>query len=166
MNDLEDIDPSLATNMKWMLENEFDGEDLGLYYTYDTTILDKALTKELIPDGSSIPINSENKKDFIKKFCEMKMKKEIETQLKYFLHGFWSIYPQEWISNFSPSELQLLISGPQIIDLAEMKRKCIYKGHNPSDDLIIWLWEFLESLSQEQLCQFLFFLTGFFIYFD
>jgi HECT-domain (ubiquitin-transferase) len=151
--------------MKWMLENDFDGEDLGLYYTYETTILGQLITKELIPDGDNILVTNENRKDYIKKFCEMKLNKEIDAQLEYFIHGFRTIFPQEWIAHFSPSELQLLISGPQIIDFSAMKRTALYKGHRPSDNLIIWLWEILESLSQDQLCQFLYFLSGIIISF-
>lgn len=158
LSDLEDIDPDLAKNMKWILEN--DAEDLGMAFTYETTILGESVTKELIPDGFNVLITNENKKDFVKKFCEMKMKTEIESQLNYFLYGFRSIYSLQWINHFTPNELEILIAGPQQIDIQAMKRTALYKGHSTSDDLIIWLWEFLESLSQEQLCQFLYFLTG------
>jgi len=42
----------------------------------------------LIPDGYNIEVTNENKKEYVKKFCEAKMKGEAETQITGFVKGF------------------------------------------------------------------------------
>lgn len=165
LRDLEDIDADLAKNLNWILTNE-NVEDIGMYFNYEKTVLGEKKVCDLIPDGSNIPITNENKKDFVRKMCEMKMKTEIEPQLNAFLRGFRHIYPLKWMAPFTPLELEILIGGPQKIDISSMRKTVVYKGYKETDTVIVWLWEFLEGLSQVQLSQFLYFLTGNFLNFE
>lgn len=160
--DMEDLDPELWKNLKWMLDN--DVGDLGTTFTYEVECLGQRIIKDLIPNGHNIYVDNSNKKEYVKKFCELKMKKESELQLEYFLRGFRSAIPISWIQIFSPSELELLISGPQIIDVKEMKKYAIYKGMAKDSDVAKWFWEVLEEFSQEEMSQFMYFLTGSYFY--
>ena len=118
------------------------------------------VTKELIPGGFDIILDETNKKDYVKKFCEIKMRKEIEPQLQAFLKGFRSVLPKGFVSHFRPAEFELLISGMQNIDIEDMKRYCCYRGFSPNSPLVSWFWEILEEFNQEELAALLFFVSG------
>ena len=159
INDLEDLDPSLHKNLTWILEN--DVSELGMTFTYEIDFMGQTVTKELIPGGAEIMVDELNKKDYVKKFCEMKMIKEIESQLQAFIRGFSYILPSSFVGHLSPAELQMLISGLQEIDVKDMKANCKYRdGVSPSDPVAIWLWEILEEMTQTELATFLFFVSS------
>jgi len=141
-----------------MLENSVD--ELCLNFTYETDYLGTNVVKELIPGGEDILVTDENKKDYLKKFCEMKMTKEIEPQIQAFLKGFRTLLPLSYISHFSYTEFQLLISGLQKIDVEEMKEYCEYSGLTKDSNLANWLWEILGEFNQEEMGAFFFYVSG------
>jgi len=158
-NDLGDTDPNLAKNLQWMLENDID--DIGLDFTYETEVLGQIITKELVPDGKNIPLNNSNKKEYVRRVCEMKMTLEAQEQIQAFVKGFRTALPLAFVSHFSTSELELLISGIQQVDLSLLRKYCEYEGGYRKDTpVIIWTWEILEEFSPEELSQFFYFLTG------
>ena len=57
---MEDIDPDEAKNLIYVLEN--DVTDLELNFTIDTEMVGTIKNIELIPDGTNIIVNEENKK--------------------------------------------------------------------------------------------------------
>ena len=159
INDLEDLDPSLHKNLTWILEN--DVSELGMTFTYEIDFMGQTVTKELIPGGAEIMVDELNKKDYVKKFCEMKMTKEIESHLQAFIRGFSYILPSSFLRHLSPAELQMLISGLQEIDAKDMKTYCEYQDDlSPSDPVAVWLWEILEEMTQTELATFLFFVSS------
>lgn len=158
INDLEDVDPELRKSLKWMLENSVEG--LEQSFTYETEIFGQKITRELVPDGYSKTVTDENKKEFVKSLCERKMKGEIQEELDAFLKGFYLIIPAGFLSLFSVSELQLLISGIPVIDIEEMKKYAKYIGYSETDPQIIWLWEIFGEFSQKELAAFVFFTSG------
>jgi Ubiquitin-protein ligase len=161
LNDLEDVDPDLANGLRYILEN--DANDLGLTFTYETKIFEDLVMKELIPGGSEIYVDNENKKDYVKKFCEAKMITEIEAELQAFLKGFRTLLPIGYLSHFSPGELELMIAGVQKLNLDELKANSIYINCNKESELAKWFWELLEELSDEERSNFLFFISGIFL---
>lgn len=51
-----------------------------------------------------------------------RMYKQIRAQTDSFVRGFYSIINPDWLSMFSPTELQQLISGESvIIDLEDLR---------------------------------------------
>ena len=155
---MEDLDPDLTKNLAWLLDNKVDGLDLT--FTYETYYFDEKITKELIPGGRDIVVTEENKHEFVMRLCETKMINEIKPQIQAFLKGFRSVIPRAKLEQFSPSELEIMISGPQQIDINDMKANTIYSEISNDHQLIVWFWEILEEFSQEELSSFLFFLTG------
>lgn len=71
------------------------------------------------------------------------------------------------IASFTPEELEIVISGDQNIDVDYWKRFTEYQGLSTGEDgkqpdspVIIWFWEYVDSLTQAQLKQLLQFTSG------
>jgi len=156
--DMEEVDADLGKNLRWMLQNNV--EDLYLTFTHETEVLNERTVVELKEGGSDLFVDEENKKEYVKQICEYRLTKQIKKQLKAFLKGFRTIIPQDFISHFSPSELETLISGESQINLEEMKKYATYRNYSLNDQIVIWLWEVLEEFSQEQLISFYYYLSG------
>ena len=82
--------------------------------------------RDLKKDGRNIPVTEENKKEYVKLVCQMKMTGAITKQIESFLAGFYDIIPKRLISIFDEQELELLISGLPNIDLDDLKANTEY----------------------------------------
>ena len=66
-------------------------------------------------------MTEDNKMDYIRLVCQMKMTGAIRKQLAAFLEGFYNIIPRRLISIFNEQELELLLSGLPTIDIDDFK---------------------------------------------
>jgi len=82
--------------------------------------------RDLKPDGRNIRVTEDNKKEYVKLVCQMKMTGAIQKQLTSYLEGFYSIIPKRFISIFNEQELELLISGLPNIDIDDLKANTEY----------------------------------------
>jgi len=159
LNDLTETDSELAKSLKWILSSN-SVEGLEQPFVYENTFFGKKITKELILNGYEIMVTPETKQDFVEKVSNFKMHNEIKEELKAFLKGFHLILPSNWLSFFTSSELQSLISGDTLINAQELKEYSRYQGYTKDSELILWLWEILQEFSQKDLSSFLFFVSG------
>ena len=88
--------------------------------------------RDLIPNGRNIPVTDENKREYVKLVCQMKMTGAIRKQIDSFLEGFYEVIPKRLISIFNEQELELLISGLPTIDLDDLKANTEYHKYNES----------------------------------
>ena len=93
--------------------------------------------RDLKPTGRNIPVTEENKKEYVKLVCQMKMTGAIRKQIDSFLEGFYEIIPKRLISIFDEQELELLISGLPNIDLDDLKANTEYHKYTESSLLVI-----------------------------
>lgn len=82
--------------------------------------------RDLKPGGRDIIVTEENKKEYVKLLCQMKMTGAIRKQLDAFLEGFYDIIPKHLIGIFNEQELELLISGLPTIDIDDLKANTEY----------------------------------------
>ncbi|KAL4487295.1 hypothetical protein ABPG73_005805 [Tetrahymena malaccensis] len=158
INDLEDIDPDLAKNLMWILDN--DVSNLYLDFTYTHNDFGKQQIIELKPNGSHIEVNEENKKEYVKLLAQYRMVKQIEPQIKAFQQGFYEVVPYKAIKIFTVRELGFKLSGEKKIDLEDLKQNMNFSTYTKDSEQIKWLFEILEEYDQEQRAGFLFFVTG------
>ena len=88
--------------------------------------------RDLKPTGRNIPVTEENKKEYVKLVCQMKMTGAIRKQIDSVLEGFYEIIPKRLISIFDEQELELLISGLPNIDLDDLKANTEYHKYTES----------------------------------
>jgi E3 ubiquitin-protein ligase HUWE1 len=157
---MESEDYSFYQGLVYLLENNV--KDLGYELTFSTEIQEFGVTetRELKPGGKNIPVTEENKKEYVKLVCQMKMTGAIRKQLNAFLEGFYDIIPKRLISIFNEQELELLISGLPTIDIDDLKANTEYHKYQINSLQTQWFWRALRSFDQAERAQFLQFVTG------
>eukprot|EP00825_Cyclidium_porcatum_P007879 TRINITY_DN13954_c0_g1_i1.p1 TRINITY_DN13954_c0_g1~~TRINITY_DN13954_c0_g1_i1.p1 ORF type:complete len:681 (+),score=123.89 TRINITY_DN13954_c0_g1_i1:90-2132(+) len=160
VNDLEDIEPQVCKNLMKLLEEDITNVDLGLNFVYNTSILGKEIDVELVPNGKNIFVNEQNKKQYVKAIANWIMIDSIQEQIANFLDGFFSIIPQDLVSQFTVSEIAFLLVGQVKINLEEMKQYTMIYYPEKLEYLKQWFWEIVEEFTPQELQQLLFFTTG------
>ena len=75
--------------------------------------------------------------------------------------SLYNIIPKEEVQKLNSDELELIINGKPFIDIEEWKLFTEYKEpYNKNNKVIIWFWEIMNTLNQNQLSNFLQFSTG------
>ena len=116
---------------------------------------------ELIPGGSNIYLNDNNKTTFINKAIYVEAIRPYEEQIKYTQKGLYSLIGKEVQGVFTVEELKFLLSGQDDIDLNDWKENTIYKGiYNQYHPMIILFWQKIGSLKKNEIIKFLEFATG------
>lgn len=115
---------------------------------------------DLVPNGRNIPVTDQNKTDYIRLISHHSMTSAIQSQITSFLDGFYELVPVEMISVFTPTELELLISGLPEIDIDDLRMHTDYHQYRVTDEIIQWFWNVLRGFSQEEKALFLQFVTG------
>ena len=59
-----------------------------------------------------------NKREYINLVARHRMTTSIRSQINSFLEGFWQLVPKHTIQIFNDHELELLISGLPVVDVA------------------------------------------------
>ena len=159
--DMEDLDIDFYKSLKSLMDINLNESELHEYYfAYEEEEFGKHKIKELVPDGKTKRVTEENKMDYIKLLCHMKMTKNIQAQIDAFKTGFHELVPINLISIFDSKELELLISGLPEVDLEDLQSNTDYHNYTKDSQVIIWLWEALYEFSHEERAEFLQFVTG------
>ena len=139
--DMESEDYSFYQGLVFLMEHLV--SELGYDLTFSTEVQEFGVTegRDLKPNGRNIAVTEENKMEYIRLVCQMKMTGAIRKQLNAFLEGFYDIIPKRLISIFNEQELELLISGLPNIDIDDLKANSEYHKYQPTS-----LQVFLSSL--------------------
>ncbi|XP_055882443.1 E3 ubiquitin-protein ligase HUWE1-like isoform X4 [Biomphalaria glabrata] len=158
--DMESEDYAFYQGLVFLLENNV--ADLGYDIFFSTEIQEFGVTetRELIANGSNVLVTDENKREYVKLVCQMKMTGAIRQQLNAFLEGFYDIIPKKLVSIFTEQELELLISGLPTIDIDDLKANTEYHKYQATSLQIQWFWRALRSFDQAERANFLQFVTG------
>ena len=91
---------------------------------------------------------------------ELKLTAAIRPQIDSFLEGFHEMIRPELVSIFTPSELELLISGLPEIDVEDLRKNTEYRGYTVDSPCIQWFWQVVGEFTQEERALLLQFVTG------
>lgn len=159
--DMEDLDPEYYKSLCQLKEINLDKSDLHEYYfVYEEEEFGKIVIKELEPGGSNKRVTEDNKNEFIRKICEMRLTNNIREQINAFLVGFYEMVPKDLIKIFDAKELELLISGLPEVDVQDLKNNTEYHNYTKDTPVIQWFWQIIEQFNQEERAEFLQFVTG------
>ncbi|XP_065060278.1 apoptosis-resistant E3 ubiquitin protein ligase 1-like [Rhopilema esculentum] len=150
------------TKIDYILKNN--PEELDLTFTEDVYDDEQNFIKtvELLPGGSRIDVTNDNKLKYLQLSAEYRMIKSVKDEINSFTKGFNALIPENLLSIFDESELELLICGTHEIspmDLKENYVKCFGGGYS-FDNTLVWFWEIIFGFSQEELARLLQFTTG------
>lgn len=115
---------------------------------------------ELKPNGTTIFITDANKREYINLLMDYLCVKSCQRYVKQIKDAINSVIPLELMSVFEPHEVEMLLNGPQNIDVEDWRRSTIYMSYQSSDQQITWFWRYVEGLNQEKLGNLLHFVTG------
>lgn len=158
--DMESEDYSFYRGLVYLMENNIN--NLGCDLTFSTEINEFGVTetRDLIENGRNVSVTEENKMEYVRRSCQMKMTGAIRQQLTAFLEGFYDIIPKRLISIFNEQELELLISGLPNVDIDDLRGNTEYHKYQINSLQIQWFWRALRSFDQADRAKFLQFVTG------
>jgi hypothetical protein len=76
------------------------------------------------------------------------------------IQGIGRIVHPSFLSVFEPHELEMMLNGPQFIDVKDWRQNTVYKDYTATDDVIQWFWKTVEQYDQKQLGNLLHYCTG------
>jgi E3 ubiquitin-protein ligase HUWE1 len=164
VEDLKHYDPQIYNSIKFMAEDpnlNYDEEDFRF-----TVIREDGEEVELKKGGKDIRVTQETRRSYARLVAKYYLAREVKTELKEFMKGFYQVIPQNVISVFDPDEIEFLMGGAPEIDIDDWQKNTVYKGqfHNPNGgsthQVVQWFWQILRTLSQDELRKFLLFCTG------
>jgi len=158
--DMESEDYTFYKSLAFLVDHKL--EDLGYELMFSTEIREFGVTetRDLIPNGRNIAVSEENKIEYVRRVCQMKMTGAVRKQLSSFLEGFYNIIPRRLISIFSEQELELLLSGLPTIDVDDLKANTEYHKYSTTSLQIMWFWRALRSFDTTDKAKFMQFVTG------
>ncbi|KAK9238996.1 hypothetical protein V1525DRAFT_69628 [Lipomyces kononenkoae] len=159
LTDMEGVDADFYRNLSWTLDNDIT-DVLELTFSTEDDRFGELVTVDLKEDGRNIPVNNENKREYVELITEWRISKRVEEQFKAFMSGFNELIPQELVNVFDERELELLIGGLADIDVDDWKKHTDYRGYSESDEVIQWFWKCVRTWDSEQKSRLLQFTTG------
>ncbi|EFA75693.1 hypothetical protein PPL_10746 [Heterostelium album PN500] len=159
LDDLIYVDAEFHKSLMWILENSI--EDME-EVTFSTTVEHNGEIQlvDLVPGGRDIPVNEENKHEFVKLLSEWRFKRDITDQSYQLVLGFHDVIPLDLLGAFNECELELFMCGLTELDVEDWKRNTIYRGYNASSHVIEWFWQVVEEMEMESRVRLLQFVTG------
>ncbi|OQV13389.1 E3 ubiquitin-protein ligase HUWE1 [Hypsibius exemplaris] len=158
--DMESEDYSFYQGLVYLLNHPVEEVGSELSFSMEVQEFGETKVKDLIPNGEKIPVTNENKHDYVRLACQMRMTHSIREQLDSFLAGFYEVIPVRLISIFNEQELELLISGLPNIDVDDLKANTDYHKYQLTSLQIQWFWRAIRSFDQADRAKFLQFVTG------
>ncbi|QSZ30755.1 hypothetical protein DSL72_000313 [Monilinia vaccinii-corymbosi] len=163
LNDLRDLDEGLYQGLLKLKNYPGNVEDFALDFTITDTIppsksgaRPKIITRDLMPNGSNIPVTNENRLLYIAYVVRHRLHIQPYDLTQAFLRGLGQIINPSWLSMFNQAELQTLISGETSeIDVDDLRNNTQYGGvYSIGDDglehpTVVMFWEVMEELEDE-----------------
>ena len=158
LEDLQSIDYPICEMLKLvesaspdLFEESFENFSARLS---DETIVD------LKPNGRFIPVTYENKSEFISKLLQCRFQ-ESQKQCEAMRRGLSRLVPSGLLNLVTWKQLESWVCGKHSVDLELLKRHTrLSGGLEENSPRVLWFWEILGELSQEERLRFIKFSWG------
>lgn len=167
--DYQEIFPLSARNLFRLREysaEEIEALDLTFEVCYSDPFGNK-FTKELIPGGSNVNVDKDNRELYIDKYARFFLWDGMNKQLCAFKGGFSNVVDGNAFSLFLPEEIQLLLCGSDEskFDVDVLQSVTNYSGWPSKQEAVDsatvkWFWEYVSELTYKQQKKLLLFITG------
>lgn len=159
LDDIESVDPELHRSLKWILENDI-STVIDTTFAVEFNSFGVLKVHELKTGGKDIPLNEENKKEYVKLYVNYRFMRGIEQQFLALQKGFTELIPTHLLRPFDENELELIIGGLGSIDIVDWKANTRLKHCTTTTPVVVWFWEIVENFSDEMRARLLQFVTG------
>ncbi len=163
LDELAELDPAYARNLRTMLEYQEDDFEDVFCATFSLTRRGDKKTVELKPGGDAIVVTRQNVQEYVQLLCSYLLMDSIKDFAKPLVSGFNLVIAHDLASLtlFQPSELELTAVGNEELDFNDLEYITTYEGgYSPSHKTIVRFWNVAKALSKEQKAQFMSFATG------
>ncbi|WVW78358.1 hypothetical protein I302_100312 [Kwoniella bestiolae CBS 10118] len=159
LDDLNSLDKELYKGLI-ILKNYPKPEELALNFAITEDEFGVKRTIDLVPNGSEIAVNAENRHEYIQLVCKYKLDRQISAQSRAFFNGLSDLIDAKWLRMFDQQELQQLIGGEEtLIDIDDLRAHCSVDGF-PNDITPRLFWKVVKGFSHEQRRALLRFVTS------
>uniref|UniRef100_A0A5F8H1N4 HECT-type E3 ubiquitin transferase n=1 Tax=Monodelphis domestica TaxID=13616 RepID=A0A5F8H1N4_MONDO len=159
LDDMELVDPDLHNSLVWILENDITGV-LDHTFCVEHNAYGEIIQHELKPNGKSISVTEDNKKEYVRLYVNWRFLRGIEAQFLALQKGFNEVIPQHLLKTFDEKELELIICGLGKIDVSDWKVNTRLKHCTPDSNIVKWFWKAVEFFDEERRARLLQFVTG------
>jgi len=148
------------SKIKYILENDVDFLDLT--FTQEELKEGEIVTVDLISNGSRTAVTESNKKSYVTALSTYLLCTRVKSQVTAFLEGLHTLVPDNLLSLWDESELELLLCGVRDYSVAELKKCHTVVGINVGrfGIILVWFWQVLSHMCKEDLSRFVQFCTG------
>jgi ubiquitin-protein ligase E3 C len=182
VEDLPSLDRQLAASLASLLEaarrvraaraagdaaavDEVDALGLTMSVTDAGGGAEAAAEVDLLPGGRDIPVTAANAERYAALFAHHRLNTQISRQVRAFLRGFRELIPLSWLHMFAPHELQLLLSGEEVLDVAAVisdlrANTVLQSGFDVGDPYVDVFWGVVGTFSPAEMRSLLRFVTS------
>ncbi|KAG8539289.1 hypothetical protein GDO81_021117, partial [Engystomops pustulosus] len=159
LDDMESVDPDLHNSLVWILENDITAV-LDHTFCVEHSAYGELIQHELKPNGKTIPVTEETKKEYVRLYVNWRFLRGIEAQFLALQKGFNEVIPQHLLKTFDEKELELIVCGLGKIDVNDWKSNTRLKHCTADSNIVKWFWKAVESFDEERRARLLQFVTG------
>uniref|UniRef100_A0A671K5P3 HECT-type E3 ubiquitin transferase n=1 Tax=Sinocyclocheilus anshuiensis TaxID=1608454 RepID=A0A671K5P3_9TELE len=159
LDDMESVDPDLHNSLVWILDNDITGV-LDHTFCVEHNAYGEIIQHELKPNGKSIPVTQDTKKEYVRLYVNWRFLRGIEAQFLALQKGFNEVIPQHLLKAFDEKELELIVCGLGKIDINDWKSNTRLKHCTADSNIVKWFWRAVESYDEERRARLLQFVTG------
>jgi ubiquitin-protein ligase E3 A len=164
LRDVAEIEPELVrgwTALRDMRDSGQEIRDVMLHFTVTVDNFGAPKVVEIIEGGENIEVTSENLDLFIEKCMDWYANTSISRQFEAFEQGFGTLFGTDRLALFAPDELDILVSGEEVLDWEALERNAKYSdGYRVNSKPIRWFWAIFRAMSNKEKAKFLQFTTG------
>ncbi|KAH0508348.1 E3 ubiquitin-protein ligase SMURF2 [Microtus ochrogaster] len=152
LDDMELVDPDLHNSLVWILENDITGV-LDHTFCVEHNAYGEIIQHELKPNGKSIPVTEENKKEYVRLYVNWRFLRGIEAQFLALQKGFNEVIPQHLLKTFDEKELEVSAAGPRLFTIHQIDActNNLPKAHTCFNRIDIPPYESYEKLYEKLL---------------
>lgn len=116
-------------------------------------------SRELKPDGATLPVTEQNKEEYAQLLCEDFLIGPIRPEIGCLIMGFHELVPEDLLSasNLDAEQLRMLICGSNELDVDEWEQYAVTEG---PPQVIGWFFDWLRKQSAVARSKMLAFVTG------
>jgi ubiquitin-protein ligase E3 A len=164
LRDFMEFDSDIVRNMTELTGMADRGEDvssLSLTFSVGVDRFGQIVEVPLIENGGSIDVTKDNARRYVRAYVDWRAHKSVEQAYNAFANGFARLFGERVLSLFAPDELDILVSGEEVLDWTTLERNAIYSdGYSGSSPSVRLFWELFRGFSKAQKLKFLQFTTG------
>lgn len=106
LDDIEIVDSELHRSLCWMLDNDITNV-IDTTFSVEHHSFGQVQSQDLIPNGSEVQLNEDNKKEYVRLYVNWRFKRGIEHQFHSLQKGFNELVPHHLLQPFDEKELEV-----------------------------------------------------------